>query len=234
MSNKMQEIGAVDRAKRAIREMVGNGDLVPGQRLVEPDLAALLSVSRATLREAFSALEGEGLLKIERYKGASVRRLDEREIVEAFEIRELLEGLAARRAALRFAEAADRARLAELVEAMERCVTLPGASQEFRRLNTEFHQLIQRAAGSAQLQGMVPYMSPPTVLRVMHQRLADVASLQRAAAEHRAIAEALLAGDAVGAEDAMRRHIRSTMQSASVLSRADGVQPVVEAPRRRA
>ena len=55
---------AVDHAAQVIRERVGAGELVPGQRLVEPDLAADLGVSRATLREAFSVIESGYSVKI--------------------------------------------------------------------------------------------------------------------------------------------------------------------------
>ena len=108
---------AVDRAKAVLRERVAQGEYVPGQRLVEPEIAVQLGVSRATLREAFRGLEAEGLLRLERYKGASVRRLAHAEVAELFEIREMLEGLAARRAA--GAAAGERARVGVLVRQME-------------------------------------------------------------------------------------------------------------------
>lgn len=204
---------AVDHAAQVIRERVGAGDLVPGQRLVEPDLAADLGVSRATLREAFRALEAEGLVTMARYKGASVRQLDPDELTEAFEIRELLEGLAARRAAPHFAKGSMRKRLIDLRDAMDRAARSRTDPQRYTQLNRDFHELILLAAGSAQLHAMAAHIRPPAILRIIHRRLLEQEVIGRSMAEHRLICSALLDGNADRAEKAMRRHIRSSMKA---------------------
>ena len=68
--------GAVEHAAETLRQWMGSGRLAPGQRLVEPDLTATLAVSRTSLRAAFRTLASEGLVVIEQYKGASVKRLE--------------------------------------------------------------------------------------------------------------------------------------------------------------
>lgn len=192
--------------------MVERGELVPGQRLVEPDLVAQLGVSRATVREALRVLDAEGLVKLERYKGASVRRLEGRQVLESFEIRELLEGLAARRAARRLAqEGLLRKKLTVLAEKMEKAAARR-AVPEYGTLNREFHQLVVAAADSEQLEALAAYVHPPAILRILHRRLTELGAMDRSMAEHRAVIQALLAGDGEKAEAAMRRHVRSSMK----------------------
>lgn len=208
-----QADGAMARAAQFIRDSVTSGELVPGQRLVEPDLAARIGVSRASLREAYRALEAEGLVRIERYKGASVRRLDRDELIESFEIRELLEGLAARRAAARLSRPPMRAKLIALMDAMEKAASARGGSQAYSQLNRQFHELVLQAAGSQQLQSLDRHIRPPAIVRLLHQRLVAAEAVERSMAEHRVIAQALLDGDGDKAEAAMRRHVRSSMRS---------------------
>lgn len=218
--SKLEEgVGAVQRAKAMLRELVAGGELVPGQRLVESELGERFGMSRLSLREAFSALEAEGLLRIERYKGASVRRLDPDDIVEAFEVRELLEGLAARRAASQFQSEPFRARLIKLVATMEEVVTSARGLEAFTPLNRDFHQLILEAACSERLKAMEQHISPPLLLRLVHRRLALVDAVPRAMTEHRAVFEALLDGNGRRAEAAMRRHIRNSMHALAQVMR---------------
>lgn len=212
------EHSAVGHAAARIRALVAGGELVPGQRLVEPELAAQLGVSRASLREAFRALEAEGLVKLERYKGASVRRVEREELTELFEIRELLEGLAARRAAALLCQAPYRAELAALQADMEKAASSRAGAQAYSRLNKEFHDLILQAAGSEQLTALASHIRPPEIVRVIHHRLAEGDAVQRSMAEHRAIFEALLAGDGERAEAAMRKHIRSSKRSVPLIT----------------
>src|SRR5690606_29574477 len=185
-----------------IRDLVAAGELVPGQRLVEPDLSAQLGVSRASLREAFRALEAEGLVRMERYKGASVRRIEHRELMELFEIRELLEGLAARRAAPVLSRPPHRARLSAMLDAMERAAASRSGGRAYRQLNTDFHDLVLQAAASDQLSALAVHIRPPAIVRLLHQKLAENDAVSRSMAEHRLIFQALLDGDAARAEAA--------------------------------
>lgn len=205
--------GAVERAARFIRHTITAGEFVPGQRLVEPELAARIGVSRASLREAFRALEAEGLVRTERYKGVSVRRLDAEELRQSFEIRELLEGLAARRAAASLMHEPGRSELAALMQKMEKAASARDGSAAYTRLNREFHALILDAAGSEQLRALGSHLRPPAIARVLHQRFLAQETVERSLAEHRVIFDALLQGDGARAEVAMRRHIRSSLRS---------------------
>ena len=83
----------------AITDGVKDGRYAPGQRLVEADLTAELGVSRGPLREALGRLAAEGVLELEPYRGAVVRRLTREDVEDLFSVREVLEGEAARLAA---------------------------------------------------------------------------------------------------------------------------------------
>lgn len=205
--------GAVERVVRFVHAGLAGGELVPGQRLVEPELAERTGVSRASVREAFRALAAEGLISIERYKGASVRRLQPQELRESFDIRELLEGLAARRAAEHACRPPYLARFRELMREMERAASLDDEGAAYGRLNRDFHDLILEAAASEQLSALANHIRPPAIVRLLHQRLLEPGAMRKSLAEHQAIAAALLAGDGPRAEASMRRHIRSSMQS---------------------
>src|SRR3954451_21186455 len=93
-----------------------SGDLEPGQRLVEKDLCGLLGASRPPVREALRELEGEGLIRIVPNRGAEVATLDVDGASSVYQVRGVLEALAARL----FAERADADQIAALRKALER------------------------------------------------------------------------------------------------------------------
>src|SRR5579859_3949017 len=78
---------------------IRDGELAPGQRLVETEFAKRLGVERTTMREALQRLEAQGLLSQERHRGFLVRAIDRRELRENYEARAALDGLASRLAA---------------------------------------------------------------------------------------------------------------------------------------
>src|SRR5690606_28209942 len=77
-------VSVVDMAVDRIRQKIMRGQFVPGQRLIEPDLAEQINVSRTALREAFRRLAAEGLLELALYKGATVRMLKKDDVAEVF------------------------------------------------------------------------------------------------------------------------------------------------------
>lgn len=85
-----------DRVTASIREAILNGQLKPGQKLVERELCASLDISRTLLREALPQLQAEGLIKSVAHKGPSVALIDADEIREIYQVRRVLEALAVR------------------------------------------------------------------------------------------------------------------------------------------
>ena len=86
-----------DHIVNVLRDAIFSGEMKPGQKLVETDLAAQLGVSRASLREAIQILNNEGLVETVRYHGTSVRILTAADIEELYSLRSLLESFAIQR-----------------------------------------------------------------------------------------------------------------------------------------
>src|SRR5712671_6801358 len=116
--------GATGRrlAVERLRQTILAGDMAPGQRLVEEELAGMLGVTRASLRAALFDLAAEGLVERIPNRGARVRTISVDEAVAVTECRMALEGLCAAKAAERVTEP-DAARLRQLGEDMERSVS---------------------------------------------------------------------------------------------------------------
>jgi DNA-binding GntR family transcriptional regulator len=208
----------VDRLTDAIRLAVVEGRYVPGQRLVESDLTEEFSVSRGPLREALKRLEAEGLVDIVPHRGAAVRKPSPAELEELFQVREVLEGLAARLAAENAGAPEVRRRLEREVEAQR------GGKEGFDTLdyiedNERFHRTIVEVAGSPMLDRMIQQLRMP-VYRAAFFRLFKASNRGRSVGQHLAILEAILAGDADRAEREMRGHVGDTAALARTISQA--------------
>ena len=197
---------SADQATEALRIDILSGKFAPGDRLIEAKLSDRLSVGRGPIREALRRLETEGLVKIEAHKGATVRQISRKFIRNMFEIRELLEGLAARLTAKRIHRGANlrafEQGLATIGEAPKRSRGPLGLSE-----NQRFHQLIVDISGNEDLVSS-SYQMQFALCRLQYQQLLarDVYGIDRQ--EHDAIGAAISAGNALHAERLMRRHIR--------------------------
>jgi DNA-binding GntR family transcriptional regulator len=183
-----------------------NGRFVPGQRIVESEITTSLGVSRGPVREALRRLSAEGLVEIVPNRGAMVRRLSMTEALELFDIRTELEALAARRAAEnirqpRIREAFDRA-TAQIWSVEPRHSTV-----DYLQENQRFHAAMIAASGNSQLVKLNQQLHLSLILAQISSSLSSpviAASLH----EHRLIASAIKAGDAQGADEAIREHLR--------------------------
>jgi DNA-binding GntR family transcriptional regulator len=191
------------RAHERIREAIVSGTLAPGQRISERGLAQALDISAQPVREALRQLENEGMVESRPRSGTYVADLSPARLIEIGMIRAVLEGLAAALAARRATEA-DRAALRRRLAAIE-AATAGGDQQGLAAANAALHETVHAVAGSADIQrlraGLRAY-EHVTRARI----LAAEDEPARARAEHAAIVAAILAGDAAGAEAAMRAH----------------------------
>lgn len=199
---------AVDRVVHLIREGIKRGRYAPGQRLPEVDLTRQLGVSRGPLREALSRLAAEGVLEIEPYRGAMVRRLTRRDVRNLYQVREVLEGQAAALAADRVHEGdhADRLRAAVADMRSWRGRSEPDA-YSYMDANTAFHGLIVDLAGNQVLTDLMTQLRT-NAFRLQLVNLMSAPAREASIREHELVAEAILAGDARAAEAAMRQHVR--------------------------
>lgn len=196
---------AVDIVAEALRQSIVDGSLAPGERLVEADLTARLNASRPTVRGALQQLAAAGLLTLQPFRGASVRRLTRTEVAELYEIREALEGLAAALAARNIDRPGHRAKFEK---ALKRSLGFRGRGDVpgYVRDNQDFHRLIIELAGNALLRHQAEQLATP-IMRFQFRRLIEPDGIARSIAEHERIGRAILSGDPARAERAAREHI---------------------------
>ena len=194
-------VTVADRIKLQIRR----GMLAPGQRLVEADIMQDTGASRGKVREALQRLSTEGLVVIEEFRGASVKRLTRAEVQDIYHLREVLEGLAARRLTERAPRAALR-RLEQLQAEMDACEQ-SGDGERFAELNDRWHQLIIEGAGNGLAAGFLDRLRTP-IFRFQFGMFYSREVMTISNADHRDITAAILGGAPDLAEMAMRRHIR--------------------------
>ena len=123
MSEEMEGPQGQSAYRRLLAE-IRTGQLLPGARLRETELAERLGISRTPVREAIRQLEADGLVTHQARQGATIRNLDYAEVIELYEMRSVLEGTAARLAA-RMASQVELAELTEINEAL--ALSAPGA-----------------------------------------------------------------------------------------------------------
>ena len=187
-----------------IRERIRRGLFAPGQRLIEVDIIRPTGASRSKVREAFQRLEGEGLVQIEEFRGASVRAASIEEVRQIYRARVALEGICAADFTRR-ASTEQKDRLVDLQDQLEACVD-DNAPERFGRLNLAWHELLVEGSGNAIVGELLQRLNVP-IQRLLFESLYSANRLRNANADHRRILDAVLAGDAPAAESAMRAHV---------------------------
>jgi len=202
--DRAPELPVVD----AIRSAIVNGEFVAHQRLVEADLSEQFTASRGSVRQALLQLSSEGLVERIQNRGARVRALSLAEAVEMAEVRMVLEGLCAAKAATRLTDV-DRDQLRDLGESMKAAVS-SGDLLGYSELNTRLHASIRELSGQSTARTILERLRWQTVRQqfrlAMHPGRPAV-SLP----EHLAIIDALRLGDADAAEAAVRAHLKSVI-----------------------
>jgi GntR family transcriptional regulator of vanillate catabolism len=201
----------------SLREMILRGEIVGGQRLLEIPLSNQLGISRTPIREAMITLAEEGLLEYRPNRGYIVRTFDLSEIMDAYTVRETLEGLACRLAAEKGLTRALRKELETCLADGDRLLAAGRLSEEamepWGRMNDTFHRLIVGASGNMALCDAwtrvtnIPYSSSRVVHWFDETDVEGFHELKFVHAEHHAILRAILEGDGYRAETKMRGHI---------------------------
>jgi DNA-binding GntR family transcriptional regulator len=181
---------------------IASGVLRPGDRLREVALAERLAVSRTPIREAIKDLEADGLVEHVPRVGAAIKVLSYAEVVELYEMRAVLEGVAARLAV----RAASELELQELVKLNERMVASLDNATQMAQLNRMFHRALFNAAKNRYLLQSVS-MVQKTMLVIGPSTLTEVSRASAVIEEHAVLLDALLRRDPVAAELAMVAHI---------------------------
>lgn len=171
-----------------LRTRIFEGHYAPGARLVERDLAAEFSVSRLPVREALRMLRQEGLISDRGARGAEVSTLSQKDVEDLFDVRQSLEVLACRLAAVR-ATQEDLASLSELLDNAGAFLA-EGALIEAHRANSEFHDAITGIADNNFLKSALEPLQGR-----MHWLFRHVADLPELIQEHRELYAAIASGD---------------------------------------
>jgi len=199
----------VERLRAAIR----SGELAPGARLRQMETAKRLGVSSTPVREAFAALEREGLVVSSSHKGIVVFEPTLSDLHEAYAIRQLLEGLATELAAPRMTDT-DIDDLTDLLDQMDDAGGDETQQQRFVELNRAFHARIYSVANMPRLERLIADLRHSSETYVsMHRSLGRDEA--QTSADHRAIVEACRARDGSKAGEAMRAHLGHTVAALS-------------------
>jgi len=142
-----------EKVADSIRESIIKGDLRPGERLQEVELAAEYKTSRTPVREALRQLESEGFLVIKPRRGAVVAPITAKDIHEFYEMKSVLEGFAARQATEKLSEL-EISRMEELNSELRQCYEKSDIASMVP-VHNEFHEIFVNAAGNEQLASLI-------------------------------------------------------------------------------
>jgi DNA-binding GntR family transcriptional regulator len=191
-----------DRVREILLERILRGEYRQGERLVETRIAQELGTSQAPVREALRELEQLRLVESEPYRGARVRAVATRELVEIYPVRAAIEEVAGRAAAVRLA--GDVRVLARELDAM-RAAAEEGDLREQAEHDVRFHRAIVEAAGNSILLDV--WSSLRLESRTIITALAVDLDLRELAELHVPVLEALASGDPDRAGAELRRHV---------------------------
>ncbi len=199
-----------------LRTAIVRGAFDPGQHLSEATLAEKFGVSRGPIREAFVELEREGLVKIERHRGARVTRLSQTDVDEIYELRTAIERLAMERA-VRYATDEDFAAMDDVIELL-RLAVKAGDVHGTVELDVRFHDLVYRAARHTRLYASWANLRPQ-IETFLHSRALDTRDyLKKAVREHAELRDVIRSRSKRNAIAMINEHLRSAYERLSQLS----------------
>lgn len=202
-----------------LRDLIDSGQVRPGERLNEATLAARMGTSRGPVREAIRVLSGMGLVTPVANRGVFVREVSVAEMIELFDLRALIFGFAAARAA-EFLTAPRRRKLEALIERMD-AAAKAGRGSEYYALNLRFHAAILEFSNNRRAARV--YEECVKELHLFRRPPFNyTAKMNRSNLEHRAIFEALAAGRG---EEARRRAEAHVIQGRQRLLESLGDAP---------
>lgn len=187
-----------------LKMQILTGAIKPGTRMMEVELAEDMGVSRTPIREAIRKLEKEGLVTIEPRRGAYASEASVEDMVSILEVRQELEGLAAGLAAERITDEFKQ-QMVEAAEGFKRALE-EGNTEELITSDTLFHHIIVDATNNTVLVNMVEQLQE-RVLRFRYLYYSDFKRAEMMPAEHQAIIDGILSGNAKVARKSAEVHI---------------------------
>ena len=180
------------------------GEIAPGTRMMEVDLAEEMGVSRTPVREAIRKLEKEGLVTIEPRRGAYASDISIKDILDVLEVRQNLEGMAASLAARKVTEEEKQDFIR--ANAAYKAAILSGNTDEIIKNDEYFHQLIVNYSDNKTLTQLLSQVQE-LALRFRYIYYDDFSRYERMPKEHEEIEEAILSGDIAKAKVVAEEHV---------------------------
>ena len=201
----LREQSLTSLVQRELERQIESGELAPGSKLNEADVAADLRVSRGPVREAFRALQQVGLVRTEKNRGVFVRQISLPEASEIYEVRAVLEGAIGRLAAKRI-HPAQVSGLRALLKRMQ-AIARSRDPEAYFPLNLEFHDTLAQAAGNAALLANYRRVTKELNLYRRETLVRSAESMSISTRDHEAIVNAVAKGDEKLAERLLFEHV---------------------------
>lgn len=201
----VNQLSAQEEAYQYLLNAIRMGELQPGQRIVAEDFAEALDMSRMPIREALRRLSAEGLVAMRANRGAVVKKLSKDEVLEIFEMRAVLEALAAAKA-VKKASAAD---IRELEFLLNRLESVKADLSLWITAHREFHEKISAISQSprllAQISSLHALIEP--LMRIWVEKAPESKNVNSV---HQEILRVMKSGDADGMETLIKKHSKVT------------------------
>lgn len=203
--------GTIQRITDAIVYGIRAGQLVPGQHLVEVDLTRRFGISRGSLREALKHLAAEGIVTLNRHRGAYISTLDRKAVGDLLDTLEPLCRLAARLAAQHCRTADERTRLKRITAQFASFVD-GGERASYLENRRRFYDALVDIGGNGELGRVIP-LARTDLFRAQFESAQSNRQRARHAGGYGAICDAVIANDPQKAELAVKRHFEGTRKT---------------------
>jgi len=203
---------------QSIRNAIAVGRFKAGERMTERDLCAMTDVSRTLVREALRQLESEGLVEVVAHRGPVVANITAEQARGIYQVREVLEGLAAELFAEQ-ASAADKRALQTAFDAVKEAYRHGDIVARLSAKNT-FYDCIVKGSGNEALGKSLHMVNARTTL-LRARSLSQAGRVEKSLTELQALIEVLIGGDAKAAREAAVRHVRAAAAVVMVSFRED-------------
>jgi len=197
-----------EKAYEILKNQIINQELKPGERLLDDKLASSFGISRTPVREALTRLSNEGLVEVIPRSGIYVKKLTKKDVQEIYEIRVVLEALAAKKATPLISDN-DLNKISKFLEEAKLSLN-KGGEETCLKFDVVFHNTVLKNSQNERLYSIMNKLN--TLIHTFRVRVSRVGKRRgEALEEHEIILTAMKERDAEKAEEAMREHIKKSM-----------------------
>jgi DNA-binding GntR family transcriptional regulator len=199
---------AHEYVRAVLRRAILNGEVTPGSRLVQAEVAAMLDVSTTPVREALRDLATEGLVQFDPHRGAIVAELSREDVEDIYQIRSILEPLAMRQAVPKISDAM----IAQLRKLHQTMLDEPHSADWVDR-NRVFHMALYETAASPRLAAIIRNLQDASVMYIGASLTHQPGLREEANRDHAVILDALERRDTEAAVNALSEHLQTSLDA---------------------